>query len=48
MLNIHLSLYMMKILLISSSGARNYDRKTKMKITEQEKIKIWKETIELI
>lgn len=36
------------ILLISSSGARNYDRKTKMKITEQEKIKIWKETIELI
>lgn len=45
MLNIHLSLYMMKILLISSSGARNYDRKTKMKITEQEKKKYGKKQL---
>ncbi len=32
----------------SSGGVRNYDRKTKMKVTEQEKIKIWKEAIELV
>lgn len=31
--------------LISSSGARNYDKK---KITEEEKKKMWKEKIELI
>ena len=34
--------------LVSSSSAYNHNKKTGEKITEQEKKKIWKETIELI
>lgn len=36
------------IRLVSSCNAQNYDKKTKIRITKQDKKRIWKETIDLI